>query len=368
MSLVPPHIAAIRPYKPGKPMAELERELGLSSTVKLASNENPLGPSSKVVRALREHLREVNRYPDGSAFELTRALSAKLDLPPESLLLGNGSNELIDIAVRTFLRPGEEVVSAQGAFLVYQLATQAAGGVNVAVPMREHTHDLAAMAAAVTPQTRFVFVANPNNPTGTMVTEREVARFLDTLPEGPIVVFDEAYVEYVARRGFPDTLRRVRAGRPVLVLRTFSKAYGLAGLRIGYLAAPPEYVVEMNKVREPFNTNHLAQVAALAALGDDRHLRRVVRLNRSERARLTEGLERLGLEVVPSEGNFLLVGVRRDGAELYEDLLRRGVIARPVANYGYPRHLRITVGLPDENDRLIAALGESLAAHPADGA
>jgi len=366
MSLVPPHIAAIQPYKPGKPMAELERELGLSSTVKLASNENPLGASPKVVRALREHLREVNRYPDGSAWELTRALAARLEVPAESILFGNGSNELIEIAVRTFLRPGEEVVSARGAFVVYQLATQAAGGTNVAVPMRGHTHDLAAMAAAVTPRTRFVFVANPNNPTGTMVTEREVARFLDALPRETIVVHDEAYLEYVSRRGFPDTLRRVRAGRPVLALRTFSKAYGLAGLRIGYLVGPPEYVAEMNKVREPFNTNHLAQVAALAALADERHLRRVVRLNRAERTRLAGALAGLGLEVVPSEGNFLLVGLRRDGAAVYEQLLHHGVIARPVANYGYPRHLRITVGLPDENDRLLAALGEVLAHVPAD--
>jgi histidinol-phosphate aminotransferase len=360
MSLVPAHIAAIQPYKPGKPMAELERELGLTSTIKLASNENPLGASSKVKRALRSRLDEIGRYPDGSAFELTRALAAKCELPPEAILLGNGSNELIDIAVRTFLRPGEEVVSARGAFVVYQLATQAAGGTNVLVPMREHTHDLAAMAAAVTPTTRFVFVANPNNPTGTMVTEREVERFLRALPEGPIVVFDEAYYEYVARRSFPDTLRRVRTGQPVLCLRTFSKAYGLAGLRIGYLLGPPPYVAEMNKVREPFNTNSLAQAAALAALADERHLRRVVRLNRHERERIAGGLAALGLAVVPSEANFVLVDMGRSATEIYEDLLHRGVIVRPVGNYGYPNHLRITVGLPEENDRLLVALREVL--------
>jgi histidinol-phosphate aminotransferase len=365
MSLVPPHIASIRPYVPGKPMAELERELGLSSTIKLASNENPLGPSPKVLRALRAHLADINRYPDGSAFELTRALAAKLEIPAESLLLGNGSNELIDIAVRTFLRPGEKVVSAAGAFVVYQLAAQAAGGVNVVVPMRDHAHDLPAMAAAVTPDTRLVFVANPNNPTGTWVPERAVERFLAALPPGVIAVFDEAYYEYVSRRTFPDTLRRVRAGLPVFALRTFSKAYGIAGLRIGYLVGPPEHVAEMNKVREPFNTNHLAQVAAVAALADERHLRRVVRLNRRERERLAAALAALGLDVIPSEANFVLAGVRRDGGALYQELLRRGVIVRPVANYGYPSHLRITVGLPDENDRLLGALAEALAAVPA---
>ena len=365
MSLAPPHISAISPYVPGKPMTELERELGLTSTIKLASNESPLGPSAKVLRALRAQLGAINRYPDGSAYELTRALAGKLDVPPESLLLGNGSNEVIDIAVRTFLRPGEEVVSAKGAFVVYQLATQAAGGTNVVVPMREHTHDLPAMAAAVTSRTRMVFVANPNNPTGTWVPERAVERFLAALPAGVIAVFDEAYHEYVARRNFPDTLSRVRAGLPVFCLRTFSKAYGLAGLRLGYLVGPPEYVAEMNKVREPFNTNHLAQVAALAALGDERHLGRVVRLNRRERARLAGELQSLGLDVIPSEANFLLAGVRRDGNALYQELLRRGVIVRPVGNYGYPRHLRITVGLPEENDRLIAALREALAAVPA---
>ena len=365
MSLVPPHIASIRPYVPGKPMAELERELGLSSTIKLASNENPLGPSPKVLRALRAHLGEINRYPDGSAFELTRALATKLEVPPEAILLGNGSNEVIDIAVRTFMRPGEEVVSAAGAFVVYQLATQAAGGTNVVVPMRDHTHDLPAMAAAVTPRTRMVFIANPNNPTGTWVAERAVERFLAALPAGVIAVFDEAYYEYVARRTFPDILRRVRAGQPVFCLRTFSKAYGIAGLRIGYLVGPPEHVAEMNKVREPFNTNHLAQVAALAALADERHLRRVVRLNRRERERLGAELAALGLDVIPSEANFLLVGMRRDGNALYQELLRRGVIVRPVGNYGYPLHLRITVGLPEQNDRLLAALREALAAVPA---
>jgi histidinol-phosphate aminotransferase len=346
-------------------MAELERELGLSSTIKLASNENPLGPSPKVLRSLRAHLAEINRYPDGSAYELTGALAAKLEVPPGAILLGNGSNEVIDIAVRTFLRPGEEVVSAAGAFVVYQLATQAAGGTNVVVPMRDHTHDLPAMAAAVTSRTRLIFVANPNNPTGTWVAERAVERFLDELPPDVIAVFDEAYYEYVARRTFPDILRRVRDGRPVFSLRTFSKAYGIAGLRIGYLVGPPAYVAEMNKVREPFNTNHLAQVAAVAALADERHLRRVVRINRRERLRLGSELAALGLEVVPSEANFLLVGVRRDGNALYQELLRRGVIVRPVGNYGYPRHLRVTVGIPEENDRFLAALREALAVVPA---
>ena len=237
MSLVPPHIASISPYVPGKPLAELERELGLTSSIKLASNENPLGPSPKVARALRAQLGQINRYPDGSAWELTRALAAKLQVPPETILFGNGSNELIDIAVRTFLRPGEESVSAAGAFVVYQLATQAAGGTNVVVPLREHPHDPPAMAAAAGPNTRFAFVANPNNPTGTWVTEREVERFLAALPEGVIAVFDEAYCEYITSRDYPKSLDYYNQNKNVLILHTFSKAYGLAGLRLGYAAA-----------------------------------------------------------------------------------------------------------------------------------
>lgn len=359
--LVPPHIAAIKPYEPGKPIAELERELGLSSTVKLASNENPLGPSPKAVRAMRACLKEVSRYPDGGAFELTRALSARLDLPGESLLLGNGSNELIEIIVRTFLRPGEEVVSARGAFVVYFLVTQAAGGRNVIVPMKDHTHDLEAMAAAVTDRTRLVFVANPNNPTGTWVNRRAVEKFLSSLPDGVIAVFDEAYYEYVSRKAFPDTLASVREGRPVIVLRTFSKAYGLAGMRLGYLAAPAPYTAEMNKVRQPFNTNHLAQVAAVAALEDERYLRKVVRLNKRERRALELSLQELGLQTIPSEANFLLVDVGREGGDVYRELLQRGVIARPMGGYGYPNHLRVTVGLPEENTAFIKELKAVLA-------
>jgi histidinol-phosphate aminotransferase len=354
--LVPPHIAAIRPYEPGKPIAELERELGLSSTVKLASNENPLGPSAKAVRAMRASLKESHRYPDGGSFELTRALAGRFDVPESGILLGNGSNELIEIIIRTFLRPGEEVISAKGAFVVYYLVTQAAGGRNVVVPMKDHTHDLAAMADAVTERSRIVFVANPNNPTGTWVGRKAVDRFLDALPEGVIAVFDEAYYEYVARKTYPDTLSYVREGRPVIALRTFSKAYGLAGLRLGYLMAPERYVVEMNKVRQPFNTNHLAQAAALAALEDERHLRRVVRLNKRERRGLEQQLQDLGLSTLPSEANFLLVDVGRDGGEVYQELLRRGVIVRPMGGYGYPGHLRVTVGLPEENARFIEEL------------
>lgn len=358
--LVPPYVASIRPYQPGKPIAELERELGLSSTVKLASNENPLGPSPKAVKAMRADLKEVNRYPDGSGYALTTALAEKFELPAESFLLGNGSNELIEIIIRTFLRPGEEVVTARGAFVVYAMITQAAGGTNIVVPMKNDTHDLKAMARAVTGKTRIVFIANPNNPTGTWVTAKNVSSFLDDLPEDVIAVFDEAYIEYVSRKTFPDILAYVRQGRSVMTLRTFSKAYGLAGLRIGYLAAPPRFAAEMNKIRQPFNTNHLGQVAALAALRDDRHLGRVRRLNARERKRLRKGLEGLGLEVLPSEGNFVLVDIARDGAEAYDLLLRKGVIARPMGGYGYPRHLRVTVGMPEENDRFLEELGELL--------
>ncbi len=359
-NLVPPHIQAIKPYEPGKPISELERELGIPSSVKLASNENPLGPSSKAVRAMRACLKEVNRYPDGGGFELTRALSRKFDMPAESILLGNGSNELIEIIVRTFLRPGEEVVSARGAFIVYLLVTQAAGGKNVVVPMKEDTHDLPAMATAVTERTRLVFIANPNNPTGTWVTRTAVDRFLRSIPAHVTVVMDEAYHEYVSRRSVPDTLGYIREGRPVISLRTFSKAYGLAGLRIGYLFGPPRHVAEMNKVRQPFNTNSLAQAAAVAALDDERHLRRVVRVNRREKRLLEEELGKLGLPTLPSEANFLLVQVGRDGGEVYQELLRKGVITRPMGGYGYPHHLRVTVGTPDENRIFLETIREVL--------
>lgn len=358
--LVPPHIASIKPYQPGKPISELERELGLGSTVKVASNENPLGPSPRAVRAMRAALREVHRYPDGGGFALTGAISRKFNMPTESILLGNGSNELIEILIRTFLRPGEEVVSAQGAFIVYFLVTQAAGGKNVTVPMRDHTHDLRAMADAVTDRTRLVFVANPNNPTGTWVTRKAVERFLQALPDGVISVFDEAYYEYASRRNFPDTVSYIREGRPVVALRTFSKAYGLAGLRLGYLFAPQDYTIEMNKIRQPFNTNHLAQVAAVAALEDDRHLRRVVRLNRRERLLLEKELSSMGLPFVQSQANFLLVDVGRDGSSVYQQLLGRGIITRPMGGYGYPRHLRVTVGLPEENRKFLEELKDVL--------
>lgn len=356
--LAPPHIQAIRPYEPGKPISELERELGLPSTVKLASNENPLGPSPKALRAMRAHLKEVNRYPDGSGFELTGALSRRFDLPPGCILLGNGSNELIEIIIRTFLRPGEEVISARGAFVVYALVTQAAGGTNVAVPMKNDAHDLAAMAKAVTDRTRLIFVANPNNPTGTWVGRKAIERFLANLPEKVTVIFDEAYFEYVSRRQSADIPALIRSGDgpAVISLRTFSKAYGLAGLRIGYLFGPAAHVGEMNKVRQPFNTNSLAQVAAVAALEDERHLRRVVRLNKRERLLLEGELHIMGFSTLPSEGNFLLVDIGRDGAEVYQQLLHRGVIARPMAGYGYPRHLRVTVGLPEENLKFLEEL------------
>jgi histidinol-phosphate aminotransferase len=359
-NLVPPHVQAIKPYEPGKPISELERELGIPSSVKLASNENPLGPSSKAVRAIRSCLKEVNRYPDGGGFELTRSLSQKFDMPAASILLGNGSNELIEIIVRTFLRPGEEVVSARGAFIVYQLVTQAAGGKNIVVPMREDIHDLHAMAKAVTERTRLVFVANPNNPTGTWVTRAAMDRFIRFLPSHVTVVIDEAYFEYVSRRSIPDTLEHIREGRPVISLRTFSKAYGLAGLRLGYLFAPPAHVAEMNKIRQPFNTNSLAQAAAVAALGDDRHLRRVVRVNRREKRFLEEELRKLALSTLPSEANFLLVHVGRDGSEVYQELLRKGVITRPMGGYGYPHHLRVTVGTPDENRVFLEKIREVL--------
>ncbi|MBM4129075.1 MAG: aminotransferase class I/II-fold pyridoxal phosphate-dependent enzyme, partial [Nitrospira sp.] len=275
----PEHISSIKPYVPGKPIEELERELGIKDSIKLASNENPIGPSPLALRALRETLMgqnlssSFNRYPDGSGYYLKKALSEKLSVSDEEIILGNGSNELIDIAVKTFVQPGDEGVMAYPSFVVYPMSVQAMGGKSVLVPLKHYTHDLDAMADAVTPRTKMLFIANPNNPTGTMNKRNEFERLMKRLPDGILVVMDEAYYEYVEDPEYADSMRHFREGRDILILRTFSKIYGLAGLRIGYGIAKKEIVTEMNKIRPPFNTNSLAQIAALHALKDDEHVR-----------------------------------------------------------------------------------------------
>ncbi|NTU41961.1 MAG: histidinol-phosphate transaminase [Nitrospirales bacterium] len=359
-----PYVGDIRPYVPGKPVKELERDLGIQGSIKLASNENPLGPSPLAVDALRKALSEpddLSRYPDGGGFYLKNALSSRLcsmgsRVRPEEIILGNGSNELLDIAVRTFMGSGDEAVMAAPSFVVYSMATRSVGGTAVEVPLREYRHDLMAMADAITDRTRMVFIANPNNPTGTANTGEEFSRFMARVPEGVLVVVDEAYVEYVSAPDHPDSLRYLAEGRDILVLRTFSKAYGLAGLRIGYGIAKAEILAEMNKLRNPFNTGTLAQWAALHALGDDAHLERTRGVNDEGKAFLYRELEALGLRYVPTETNFIYMPLDREAGPLYEALLQRGVIIRPMGQ----REIRVTIGLPDENRRFVEALKEVL--------
>ncbi len=356
MMFVPEHIRTITPYSPGKPLEELERELGISGSIKLASNENPLGPSPKAVAAAKKAVADVHRYPDGSGFHLTQALAKKCGVEPARIILGNGSNELIELAVRAYVLPGDEVVSADPSFVVYRMVTQAAGGTNVVVPCREGRHDLDAMAERVTPRTRVVFISNPNNPTGCMNTAAELDRFLGRIPDTVLVAMDEAYCEYVTHAEYPDTLELLREGKNLLVLRTFSKIYGLAGLRIGYGIAAVEVVETMNRVRQPFNTNSPAQAAALAALGDYKHVEKSIALNNEGKKFLCQSFDRLGVKYLPTEANFLFFETPRDGRELYDLLLRTGVIIRPLGG----RNLRVTIGLPEENQRFITELEKIL--------
>jgi histidinol-phosphate aminotransferase len=351
------HIRTLVPYAPGKPIEEVEREFGISNSVKLASNENPLGPSPKALSAIREKLDELNLYPDGDCFYLKHGLAKKLGVAPEELIFGNGSNELIELAVRTFMNPGDEALMAHQAFVVYQLVVQAAGVLRKAVPLRDFTHDLNGMAQAITPRTRLVFLANPNNPTGTIYRRTEWEHFLEKVSDQVLIVVDEAYFEYVEDPEYPDSLRYQQSGKSILTLRTFSKLYGLAGLRIGYGVGSKELIALMQRVRQPFNINSPAQWAALAALDDHEHVRRSLEVNRRGIDYLTNEIAKLGLEQVPSQANFILVRVG-NGDEIFKQLLVQGVIVRPMGIYEFPAHIRVTVGTMEENQKFIQALGK----------
>ena len=352
MITVSENIRSISPYVPGKPIEELERELGISGSIKLASNENPLGPSPKAVAAVKKAVEGLNRYPDGSGFYLSQALAGKYGVNLNQVILGNGSNELIELAVRTFIQPGDEIISADPSFVVYKMITQAGGGTNVIVPCKDMRHDLDAMAARITPKTRIVFIANPNNPTGTMNTSAEMDRFMEQVPDHVIVALDEAYFEYVTHADYPDSLDHLKAGKNVLALRTFSKIYGLAGLRIGYGITTPEIAELMNKVRQPFNTNSLAQIGALAALADRKHVEKSIANNNEGKQFLYQTFQQLGISFIPTEANFIMFETRLDGRELYTALLKQGVIVRPMGG----NRLRVTIGLPAENKRFVEEL------------
>ena len=350
------------PYKPGKPMDELERELGLTAIIKLASNENPLGPSSKALDAMQKALPELALYPDGSGFKLKQALASRYAVNAEQITLGNGSNELLELIARAFLTPELESVYSQHAFAVYPLVTQAIGATGVVVPAVNYGHDLAAMRQAITAKTRLVFIANPNNPTGTLLSQTEIEAFIASLPDTVVCVLDEAYFEFAGRTAVEDSVAWLPKFPNLIITRTFSKAYGLAGLRIGYSLSSPEIADILNRVRQPFNNNSLALVAAEAALTDAEHLQRTVANNTSGMQQLTDGFKTLGLEWIPSAGNFVTVDLKRDALPIYDALLRLGVIVRPVANYQLPQHLRISIGTSTENARFLQALADVLAA------
>lgn len=356
LRLATPGVQGLSPYQPGKPIEELEREYGVSNAVKLASNENPLGPSPLAVSAARVALSHIHRYPDGNGFALKKALAYRHGVKPESITLGNGSNDILEQLARAFVQPENEVVFSDHAFAVYPIVTRAVGARSSVAPTRDWGHDLAAMQAAVNSRTRLVFIANPNNPTGTWLKAKELEAFIRAMPAHVLVAVDEAYFEYVSESDYPDTVAWVAKYPNLVTTRTFSKAYGLAGLRVGYGVSSPEIADILNRVRQPFNVNSVALAAATAALGDEGHVARTVQLNREGMRQLTGAFTELGLKYIPSVGNFVCVDCGRPAAPLYERLLRAGVIVRPVANYGMPNHLRITVGLPEENQRFIAAL------------
>jgi histidinol-phosphate aminotransferase len=358
---VPDYIRNLVPYVPGKPLEELERELGVKNSIKIASNENPIGPSPKALLAIKKALPNLHRYPDGNGTYLKDKLARKLGVSPDNLVLGNGSNEVLELLAATFLKPGDEAVMSAHAFVVYSLAVNSRGYKKiVAKPTAQFGHDLEQMAAAITGRTRIIFIANPNNPTGTYVHKAQLLKFLDRVPERVIVAMDEAYFEFVDKQDYPDSVELFKQGREnIVAVRTFSKIYGLAGLRIGYGVAAPEMVGFMNRVRQPFNTGSLSQVAALAALEDKQHVLRTRKNNAAGMNYLEKEFSRLGVEFIPSVTNFMLFRAPFDAKKFYHSMLLEGVILRPMGgSYGIPDWLRVTIGTPAENKRFIKTLEE----------
>ena len=350
------------PYTPGKPIAELEREFGLTHIIKLASNENPLGPGKKALAAIQAALPDLALYPDGNGFDLKFALADKYAVDMSQITLGNGSNEILELVARAFLMPGLEVVFSQHAFAVYPLVTQAVGATAVVAPALNYGHDLDAMLERVTGKTRLIFIANPNNPTGTLLEHDRLESFIQVLPDTCICVLDEAYCEFVGDKAKGDSIAWLKKYPNLLITRTFSKAYGLAGLRIGYGLSSPQLADILNRVRQPFNNNMLALAAAAAALTDAEHLQNTVAVNAEGMQFITGGFKSLGLEWVPSAGNFVLVDLKQPAMPIYEALLCKGVIVRPVGVYELPNHLRITIGTEAENQLFLKALAEVMQA------
>lgn len=365
--LANPHVAGLMSYETGRPIEDLAREMGWSDAeaiVKLASNENALGPSPMAVAAMQRALRQAHRYPDGGAYALNAALAEHLGVNADMVLPCNGSNEAIELLGHAFLGPGRGIVMGETAFVVYRLVADLMQAETRLAPMPAFTHDVDALLAAIVPTTRLVFIANPNNPTGTMVSEQALTRLVEEAPEHVAIVIDEAYIELLPANEQPDTLRFVREGRPVFLLRTFSKTYGLAALRVGYTIAPPDGIALLNRVRQPFHVNAVAQAAAIAALRDESFVEATRRMTHEGLAFLERAMHEMGLETVPSAANFLLVKTGR-GREIFTDLQREGVIVRPMNGYGLPDHIRVTVGTEAENQRFVEALRKVL---PAGGA
>jgi histidinol-phosphate aminotransferase len=353
------HIKTLVPYPPGKPLEELEREYGISGSIKLASNENPWGPSPKAVEAISKALAGLHRYPDGSCYYLNQALAEKLGVQPEQIVLGNGSNEIIGFLITAFLSPGEEVITSHPSFLMYQKFVQVQGGVNRVVELKNMRHDLEQILAEITDQTRLIFLDNPNNPTGSIISPAEFDAFLQRVPDQVIVVLDEAYVDFVSPEQRIDVFSYINSARPVVSLRTFSKAYGLSGLRLGFGIMAAELADYLHRVRQPFNVNSLAQIGGLAALADEEHYQKTLNMTREQKDWLMAAVKELGCKPIASHTNFFLIDVGGNGKELYENMLTKGVIVRPMQAYGYPDYIRITIGIPEENERFVKALDKA---------
>jgi histidinol-phosphate aminotransferase len=359
---VPPHIAAIKPYEPGKPLEELEREYGITDSVKLASNENPLGPSPLAVRAMEKAMGKLHRYPDGSAYELNEKLAGYLNVSRDAIILGNGSDEIIGMLTRALLQPGDEAVLPRPSFLMYDITIRSSAATPVYVPLNNLAIDLEKMADAITSKTRLIFVNNPNNPTGTMITRSEFETFLSKVPAGVVVVLDEAYIEFARDERCASGLDYLDASVPVVTLRTFSKAYGLAGLRVGYGVMPVALQELLNRIRQPFNVSSLAQIAAIHALDDTAFLAQTLRVVHEGIDYLYGELDKMGLQYFPTQANFFLIDVKRNAADVFEKMLRQGVIVRSMVSYGFPEYIRINAGLSEENERFIQALKMVLSA------
>lgn len=354
------NILNLKPYKPGKPIEELEREYGISNSIKLASNENPLGPSPKAVAAMQAGIGNLHRYPDGSGYHLISKLSEKLEMPRDRIVIGNGSDDVIGMLTRVFLSPGDEAIMTAPSFLMYEIYVKTVNAVPVFVPLKNLSLNLSAMAGAITDKTRMIFITNPNNPTGSFIRTREFETFMQVLPPDIVVVLDEAYIEFANDPDCLDGVMQISDNRPIAVLRTFSKAYGLAGIRIGYGIMPSEMAAMCNRVREPFNTNSLAQAGAAAALDDEEFLNLVRTLIQAELIFIKNRLNAMGVHCFPTQSNFFLVDVKRDADEVFEALLRKGVIIRSMVSYGYPEYIRVNVGTHDENQRFLKVLSEVL--------